>query len=125
MYQWNPAHSIKHGVAFYLFAKTVMNLGTEKHEKLIERALKFDDIGCFALTELGHGSNAKGIQTTATYDSATNEFIIHTPNDMALKWWIGASAELANYSAVWAQLYVNGKHEGVHAFVVPIRSTVN
>jgi len=73
-----------------------MNLGTEKHQKLFERALSFDDIGCFALTELGHGSNAKGIQTTATYDSATNEFIIHTPSDMALKWWIGASAELAN-----------------------------
>lgn len=53
--------------------------------------MKTNDIGSFSLTELGHGSNVRSILTTATYDNSTNEFIINTPNDLALKWWIGAT----------------------------------
>jgi acyl-CoA oxidase len=81
VYAWNPSHCIKHGVHFYLYAKTIMNIGTEKHQKLIPRLLNLEDVGCFGLTELGHGSNVRSIQTTATYDSLTNEFIINTPSD--------------------------------------------
>jgi len=39
----------------------------------------------------------------------------------AMKFWIGGAAETANMSVVWAQLYINGKSHGVHAYVVPIR----
>ena len=59
-------------------------------------------MGCFALTELGHGSNVRDIMTTAHYDSDRHEFIINTPNDQAMKFWIGAAAQLANVAAVWA-----------------------
>ena len=34
----------------------------------LERAMRLNFIGCYAQTELGHGSNVRGIQTTATFD---------------------------------------------------------
>lgn len=49
--------------------------------------------GCFGMSELGHGSNVRGIETTSTYDPATQEFVIHTPSDRASKYWIGGAAQ--------------------------------
>lgn len=61
--------------------KTIKNLGTEKHMPYVERAAKLEDLCCFCMTELAHGSNVQGIKTTATYDSETKEFIMNTPSD--------------------------------------------
>lgn len=78
-------------------------------------------IGCFAMTELGHGSNVPGLETTATFDEASDQFIIHTPTLTATKWWIGGAAHSATHSAVFAQLIVRGKRYGTKCFVVPLR----
>jgi acyl-CoA oxidase len=55
-------------------------------------------IGCFAMTELGHGSNVPGVETTAHFDKASDEFVIHTPRLTATKWWIGGAAESATHA---------------------------
>ncbi|KAI8368506.1 acyl-CoA dehydrogenase/oxidase C-terminal [Blakeslea trispora] len=78
-------------------------------------------IGCFAMTELGHGSNVPGLETTATFDTAADQFIIHTPTLTATKWWIGGAAHSATHAAVFAQLIVQGKRYGTKCFVVPLR----
>lgn len=78
-------------------------------------------IGCFAMTELGHGSNVAGLETTATFDASSDEFVIHTPTLTATKWWIGGAAQSATHSTVYAQLIVNGKRYGVKPFVVQLR----
>jgi acyl-CoA oxidase len=78
-------------------------------------------IGCFAMTELGHGSNVQGLETTATYDEASEEFVIHTPTLTATKWWIGGAAQTCTHAAVYAQLIIKGKRLGVKTFVVQLR----
>jgi acyl-CoA oxidase len=102
MWAYDPSVIIKFGVHMQLYGKTLMNLGTEKHLPFLERAKKFDDIGSFALTELGHGSNVRSIITTAIFDRTRGCFILNTPHDMGIKFWIGATANLANVSAVFA-----------------------
>lgn len=71
--------------------------------------------------ELAHGSNVAGLETTATFDTTTDEFIIHTPNIGATKWWIGGAASTATHCAVFAQLIVKGKKHGVKTFIVQLR----
>lgn len=53
-------------------------------------------IGCFAMTELGHGSNVPGLETTATFEEGANQFIIHTPTLTATK----ASNGIKRYNLV-------------------------
>ncbi|KAJ9670050.1 hypothetical protein PVL29_026545 [Vitis rotundifolia] len=79
------------------------------------------------MTELHHGSNVQGLQTVATFDPITDEFIINTPNDGAIKWWIGNAAVHGKFATVFARLLlpthdIKGVSDmGVHAFIVPIR----
>lgn len=125
VYMYNQGVSTKYTVNLVLFYMTVKALGTEIHEKFKESIQFSRDLGCFALTELSHGSNVRGIQTTATYDQATDEFIINTPNDLAMKFWIGGAGKSATISAVFANLIINGKNEGLHVFIVPLRNKAN
>jgi acyl-CoA oxidase len=74
------------------------------------------------MTELGHGSNVAGLETTATFDESSDEFVIHTPSITATKWWIGGAAQTATHSVVFAQLIVKGKKYGVKSFVVQLRN---
>ena len=84
-----------------LYYQTLSTLGTDKHRPIIDRLIDQKELGCFALTELGHGSNVKGLMTTATYDHESKTFDLHTPNEQAVKFWIGNSLT-ANAAAVWA-----------------------
>lgn len=113
---------VKLGVNFGLFSATVRRLGTpEQYRAWLPKIESLEETGCFALTELGHGSNVRGIETVATYDAASQEFVIHTPTEMAQKYWIGAAAETAGFAAVFAQLTIGGKYEGIHVFIVRLR----
>lgn len=81
--------------------------------------------GCFGMTELGHGSNVAGLETTATFDKETDEFVINTPHIGATKWWIGGAAHSATHCSVYARLIVDGKDYGVKTFVVPLRDSAH
>ncbi len=113
---------VKFGVQFGLWGMSVYFLGTEKHHKKYLRDIGTLDLpGCFAMTETGHGSNVRGIETTATYVHATKTFVIHTPNELARKEYIGNAALHGQKATVFAKIIVDGKDYGVGAFVVPLR----
>ena len=113
---------VKFGVQFGLWGGAIQQLGTRMHhERYLEPTAKLELIGCFAMTETGHGSNVQVLGTTATYDPGTDTFVVHTPDDDAKKDYIGNAACHARLAAVFAQLIVEGENHGVHALVVPLR----
>ncbi|WP_435591645.1 acyl-CoA dehydrogenase family protein [Nocardia sp. bgisy118] len=112
---------VKAGVQWGLFGGAVENLGTERHREYIRRLISLDLLGCFAMTESGHGSDVANLETTATYDPGTQEFVVHSPTPSARKDYIGGAAEHARMAAVFAQLITNGENQGVHCLLVPIR----
>ncbi|ABS05493.1 acyl-CoA dehydrogenase [Kineococcus radiotolerans] len=113
---------IKSGVQWGLFGGAVQALGTERHHStLLGPLLRLELVGCFGMTETGHGSDVASIGTTATYDPAAQEFVVHTPDASCRKDYIGGAAEDADVAVVFAQLVTGGESRGVHAFVVPLR----
>ncbi|WP_167100382.1 acyl-CoA dehydrogenase [Mycobacterium sp. DL592] len=113
---------VKAGVQWGLFGGAIENLGTERHHQAyVQRIIDLDLLGCFAMTETGHGSDVQSIETTATYDPDTQEFVINSPTPSSRKDYIGGAAQTARVAAVFAQLITSGEGHGVHCFVVPLR----
>jgi acyl-CoA oxidase len=120
--QFDLSLMVKAGVQWGLFGGAIENLGTAKHhEAYIPGLINLDILGCFAMTETGHGSDVQSIETTATYAPATQEFVLHSPTPSSRKDYIGGAASHAQVGAVFAQLVTKGENHGVHCFVVPLR----
>uniref|UniRef100_A0A8C8ZX91 Acyl-CoA oxidase like n=1 Tax=Prolemur simus TaxID=1328070 RepID=A0A8C8ZX91_PROSS len=115
------ATGVKCGIIYWLFGGAVRNLGSPGHvTKWFQSLQEQKYTAMFAMTERGHGSNVRGIQTEATFDLSAQEFVIDTPCENAEKIYIG-NAMHGNYAAVFAQLIINGKSQGPHCFIVPVR----
>lgn len=113
---------VKAGVQWGLFGGAVENLGTERHhEKYVQKIIDLELFGCFAMTETGHGSDVQALETTATYDPETQEFVVNSPTPTSRKDYIGGAAETARVAAVFAQLITKGECHGVHCLIVPLR----
>jgi len=118
----DPSVQIKAGVQWGLFGSAVMHLGTTGHQdKWLPGIMSLEIPGCFAMTEIGHGSDVASIATTATYDPSSEEFVINTPFRAAWKEFIGNAAVDGLAAVVFAQLITRGVNHGVHAFYVELR----
>jgi len=113
--------TIKLGVQIGLFGGAIMNLGTKfHHDKYLNEAGRGKLLGCFAMTETGHGSNVRALETTAIYNHEQGTIIVNSPSEQAGKEYIG-NALHGRMAAVFAQLIVNGKNHGIHCVLVPYR----
>ncbi|XP_063780212.1 peroxisomal acyl-coenzyme A oxidase 3 isoform X2 [Pseudophryne corroboree] len=120
MYDWSLA--TKYFLNTQVFTNAVGNAGSERHETFLSQTKSMEIFGCFALTELSHGSNTKAIRTTATFDASAKEFVINSPDFEAAKFWVGNMGKNATHSVVYAQLYTSdGQCHGLHSFIVQIR----
>jgi len=79
-------------------------------------------LGCYAQTELGHGSNVGGLETTATLDTKTDEFVIHSPTLTSTKFWPGDMGRFSTHGVVFARLIIEGNDYGINAFIVQFRN---
>ncbi|KAL9326735.1 hypothetical protein ACSQ67_007380 [Phaseolus vulgaris] len=106
-----------------MFIPAIKGQGTEEQQqKWLPLAQKMQIIGCYAQTELGHGSNVQGLETTATFDPKTDEFVIHSPTLTSSKWWPGGLGKVSTHAIVYARLITDGQDHGVHGFIVQLRS---
>jgi alkylation response protein AidB-like acyl-CoA dehydrogenase len=102
-----------------------MHTSSEQKERWLSASQSFRMIGAYAQTELAHGSNVRGIETSATYDVTTDEFIINTPSLTSAKWWPGGLGHTATHAVVYANLLLKGRNYGPHPFMVQLRSLVD
>ncbi|CAL5441983.1 unnamed protein product [Camellia sinensis] len=115
-----PAYTDLH---WGMFVPAIKGQGTEEQQqKWLPLAYKMQIIGCYAQTELGHGSNVQGLETTATFDPQTDEFVIHSPTLTSSKWWPGGLGKVSTHGVIYARLITDGRDHGVHGFIVQLRS---
>lgn len=110
-------------LSFTMFLRSIRYFGTDDQVKeWMPRVLKLQILGSYAQTELGHGSNVQGLETTATFDQDTDEFIIHSPTVSSTKFWPGNLGKATTHALVIAKLILNNKVKGQQMFIVPLRN---
>jgi acyl-CoA oxidase len=117
-----------YALQFTMFATSIREQCNDEQRAYWQPKLdSWEIIGCYGQTELGHGSNVRGIECQAKWDPNAKEFIIHSPTLTASKWWNGALGRTANVAIVVAQLLLpdskTGKYKshGPHQFICQIR----
>ena len=113
-----------------MFVPNILTLCDEEQQsRWLPLCRDWKMIGCYAQTELGHGSNIRALETTATFLKESDggakggEWIINSPTLTSSKFWPGTLGKTANHAMVIAQLIdAHGKAHGIHNFLVPLRS---
>ena len=116
-----PGFWIRFTVHYNLFAGTVLAVGGEEHLEMLEEVQKNGELGCFALTEQLAGVNSGlVVGTKITWDNDSQDFLLESLGDGANKNWISQGL-VGDKAVVLADLHVEGKSVGPHAFVMNLR----
>lgn len=120
---WNNASPF--GVHLLLFLPMLrLQASPEQLQQWLPLAESGKMLGSYCQTELGHGTFVRGIETTATFDAETDQFVIDTPSLSATKFWPGFLA-CCTHTIVIARMIIEGEDFGVHSFLLQLRSTDN
>jgi len=109
-----------------MFVPTLMNLADDEQQSWwLEKADQYRILGTYAQTELTHGSNVRGLKTTATFVQEAyggdGGWLVHTPSLEAMKWWPGGLAKSCNTCILMAKVVINGTNFGPHPFFFQVR----
>jgi acyl-CoA oxidase len=122
----DQSFTTRYAVSYGLFRDNLLSQATDDIvQEYLPRIESGEIYGCFGMTELGHGSNVKNLETEARFDRSNEQFIINSPTLTSTKWWIGAAGKTATHGVIFAQLIIDDKNYGVHSFLVPLRSMEN
>jgi acyl-CoA oxidase len=109
---------------YTMFLASIIAMMTdEQRAKWDPLARKGLILGSYAQTELGHGSDVAGLETTATFDRQNDQFIVDTPTPTATKWWPGDLGLMCTHAVVFAKLIIDDNSYGVLPFMVQLRDT--
>ncbi|KAK4494062.1 hypothetical protein PRZ48_014325 [Zasmidium cellare] len=129
MAEWLVDDVLPHHLNISLFKSAILEQCNEEQRAYWYPKLQaWEIIGAYAQTELGHGSNVRGLEATATWDHQTKEFVLHSPTLTASKWWNGTLGRTATHCVFVAQLRIPkraGSEEfhsyGPHPFIMRVR----
>ncbi|KEF52474.1 uncharacterized protein A1O9_11316 [Exophiala aquamarina CBS 119918] len=96
-------------------------MSDEQKSIWVPKAERFEILGCYYQTKLGHGSNVRGIETTAILDEDSDEVILNSPTLSSTKYWLGAAGVCATHGIVVARLFIRGHGYGTHLFLTQLR----
>ncbi|KAI8084287.1 uncharacterized protein B0P05DRAFT_534964 [Gilbertella persicaria] len=124
VFHYSESCALRMGVHEALFRNAIQMLGNkEQQQEWVPDIDEHRVLGCFAMTELGHSSALRDIETTATYDQDRDEFIINSPSITSTKWWTGLAGQTATHTVAIAQTIVHGNNVGLNWFIVQLRDT--
>lgn len=110
------------GIGFAMASKMIEMVGTtEQANEWLPRIQNYTILTSYSQTELGHGSDVQNLQTLATFDKDTQEFVVHTPNVADTKWWPGDLGIYSTHTCLFARLIIEGNDYGVQPFFCRVR----
>lgn len=119
--QLGPGFWIRFTVHYNLCVGTILGLGNDDQIKDLDKMQEDGQLGCFSLTEKFAGVNSGMIvNTTADWDAQTKTFVLNSPDFGSKKNWISQGL-VADKTVVVADLRLNGKSFGPHAFLMDLR----
>ena len=119
--QLGPGFWIRFTVHYNLCVGTILGLGNDDQIQDLEEMQETGKLGCFSLTEKFAGVNSGMIvDTTADWDSRHQCFRLKSPDLGSQKNWISQGL-VADKTVVVADLRLDGKSFGPHAFVMDLR----
>ncbi|EEP76256.1 predicted protein [Uncinocarpus reesii 1704] len=111
-----------YGLHYMMFIPTIEEQATSEQAAYWLPLARSGTInGAYCQTELAHGTFVRGIETTATLDTKTDEFVVNTPTFTAAKFWPGAMASSCTHVILMARLIIARKDYGVHPFIIQLR----
>ncbi|WP_448631904.1 MULTISPECIES: acyl-CoA dehydrogenase family protein [Pseudomonas fluorescens group] len=118
----NPSLFIAFAIHYGLCISTLaaFESGNKMAGKLRRAMESGKTVGAYMITELGRSNGQITTRTEAVYDPATHAFVLHSPDNGAVKFSNVGVSDQSKLGIVCARLRVAGQDCGVFAFAMPI-----